>query len=133
MTVRFHPAARSPATAAALACSVVLVGWLSYRVLGLPVPAGAMTLFFACQIGRYFFPTEYSFDERGIEIRHNGRRELLDWERFAAFERDRNGLFLSPFHRRHRLDALRGRFLPMDRPSVERVLRWLEERYVERA
>lgn len=113
MTLRFHPAADRPLQAAAVAFLVGLVGSAVFTLVPQPLAAAVIMLAFANSLSPYFLPTTYEATATHLVIRRLGATRTYPWARFRTFEKDRNGLFLSPYRQRHRLDSLRGVFLPL--------------------
>ncbi len=87
---------------------------------------------FAGSFAAFFLPTQYRFEAEQLVVERAGQTRSFRWDRFRSFERDRNGIFLSPHSRPHRLDTTRGVFLALSREQRDQVLAWLEGRFVER-
>ena len=82
---------------------------ISFAFLSLVLLTAAMT--------RYFFTTRYVLDDRGFTIAHIGTRRQYLWTNFRRAARHRDGVFLSPFAKPHRLDTFRGQFLRSKNPA----------------
>lgn len=123
MTLRFHPAADQPVKAAAVAFLVGLIGSAVFTLVAQPLVAAVIMLAFANSLSAFFLPTTYEATPEHLVVRRPGSTRTYPWTRFRSFERDRNGIFLSPYRRRHRLDSLRGVFLPLkDKRALVRIL-----------
>ncbi|MCA9791505.1 MAG: hypothetical protein KC910_06905 [Candidatus Eremiobacteraeota bacterium] len=131
MNITFHPAAERPAAAAGLAFFLGLAGAVLMQMLT-PVVALVLCLALAGSVAAFFVPTVYEFGDETITVRRWGADQSYAWSRFRSFEQDKNGVFLSPYRRPHRLDRLRGVFLPMDRARRHQLRPLLEARLVER-
>ena len=70
-------------------------------------------------LSRYFLPTDYELDDQGISVRFLGKRRRTAWDEFHRYDRHKDGLFLSPFEERSRLDSFRGTFLRFRRNAEE--------------
>lgn len=81
----------------------------------------------AASLGAYFFPTDYAFFEGGLQTRFLGGVRRYRWGQFRSFYIDQNGVLLSPFARRSRLENFRGIFLRFDDNQGE-VLTIVRER-----
>ena len=62
-------------------------------------------------MSRYFFSTRYLLDGSGLEMEHLWWKKRRTWSDFGRARTRRDGLFLSPFKRPHRLDSFRGEFV----------------------
>ena len=73
---------------------------------------GLVTLLvLSLSMSRYLLPTHYALDEEGLEVAHLLRSQRHTWSTFRRADRQRDGLFLSPFAASSRLDPFRGCFL----------------------
>ncbi|MGE0489071.1 MAG: hypothetical protein AB7S38_07630 [Vulcanimicrobiota bacterium] len=131
MSITFHPAAERPVAAAGLAFFLGLVGAVLMHLVS-PVVALSLSLALAASLASFFLPTVYEFADETITVSRLGARQTYAWSRFRSFEQDKNGVFLSPYRQRHRLDRLRGVFLPLDRARRHQLKPLLEARLVER-
>ena len=59
-------------------------------------------------LARFFFPTYYIIDSKGIREIFMGTQKVVPWSRFRRAVRQGNEVFLSPFPRRHFMDRFRG-------------------------
>ena len=57
---------------------------------------------------RFFFPTYYIIDSKGICEIFMGTQKVAPWSRFRRAVRRGNEVFLSPFPHRHFMDRFRG-------------------------
>ena len=62
-------------------------------------------------LSRYFLPTFYEVNPRGVHARHLGVTRFHPWARFKRVALRRDGVFLSTFPRPTHLDAWRGLFV----------------------
>lgn len=60
----------------------------------------------------FVLPTRYTISEEGIEIHRTVYKVRKRWSDFRSHVVERNGVFLSPFSVKHRLENFRGIFLP---------------------
>ncbi|NKB66587.1 MAG: hypothetical protein GKR89_05965 [Candidatus Latescibacteria bacterium] len=121
-----HPLQDEPPSKTALLCLIIAavaygVSWL-YQAPLWGLFAGVVLI---AAMSRYFLPTRYRIDERGVEITHLQTR-LHPWSNFRRAAIDRHGIFLSPFARRHRLDSFRGVHLRLG-PQPEQAIQLVRE------
>ena len=60
---------------------------------------------------QFFLPTTYILNTEGVEVRFSGATKKKRWDYFQSYYEDRNGILLSPFKDRSRLEAFRGIYL----------------------
>jgi len=102
------PVTKSPARAAVAVGFLALLGW----ALQTTSHTGYFTLLGVLlvwtQIASFFLPTHYTLsDEKVLVAGLVGRKEKA-WSEFRSFLADRDGMLLSPFPGRSRLERFRG-------------------------
>ncbi|OHB74480.1 MAG: hypothetical protein A2Z34_08300 [Planctomycetes bacterium RBG_16_59_8] len=80
----------------------------------------------------YFFPTHYRLSAEGVLVETTFGRRFKRWNSFRSFSLDANGLFLSPFEGRSRLENFRGLYLLLDGNGPQ-VASYVKERVLARA
>ena len=60
----------------------------------------------------FVFPTRYRLNHEGIEVNRTFYRVQKKWDDFRSYTVERNGVFLSPFSVKHRMENFRGLFVP---------------------
>jgi len=60
----------------------------------------------------FVLPTRYKINSQGIEIDRTFYKVRKSWSEFRSYVVERNGVFLSPFGIKHRLENFRGVFVP---------------------
>ena len=60
---------------------------------------------------QFFLPTAYTLTTEGVEVRFSGATKKRSWGYFSSYYEDLNGVLLSPFKGRSRLEAFRGVYL----------------------
>ena len=108
-----HPLAQQPPlkTASLLACIAAATFAAWYGLDG--AVYGAVTLaVLVASVSRYLLPTHFALTDEGVSSSHLFRSQLRQWSEFRRVDRHGDGLFLSPFINRSRLDSFRGIFLP---------------------
>jgi hypothetical protein len=77
----------------------------------------------------FVLPTAYKIDSEGIEIDRWFYKTRKKWGDFRSHVVERNGVFLSPFSVKHRMENFRGVFVPTGKyhqQVVEMVGRYVE-------
>ena len=108
---RCHPSRRSVMrTTMVLAFLLALLMFISWYTgsLGLAV---LFTVVMFLSLSAYFFPTWYTLSETGISVRTLVTNMKRPWSVYRSHWPDRNGVLLSPFPARSRLENFRGIFV----------------------
>jgi len=66
---------------------------------------------------RYFFPTSYEISEKGITVSFFIFKRHRDWNTYLRYALHKDGIYLSPFKTKSRLDSFRGDFLKFNKDS----------------
>jgi hypothetical protein len=113
----FHPAKKHPVKAALLGFVLGIAFQALWQALD-PLTAVALTLLLLATVRDFYLETHYRFDAEGVAVRGLLKASrTYPWKRFRAYIEDRNGLFLTPYLARRRLESQRGVFLPMTAPD----------------
>jgi len=148
--LRSHPAARRPVVAALVLVGLGVLGGGAWAVLPEPAVLLSLGLVLGARLLPFYAPTDYLFDDEGVEVARAGRRWRYPWTRFGGFQRQRHGILLLPAaagkKRRRKvgpggpprpeapqglLAARREVFLPLDAELQARALPLLEARWPE--
>lgn len=132
MTLRFSPAEDHPRKALFLTFFLGFAGSAIHAYVGQLVLTLMLMGLLLFSLRRFFIPTTYQVDEEGLRLLSLGAEQKYCWSRFRSFEKDRNGIFLSPFRERRGLDEVRGIFLPLKPADRDRLSLWLSERLAQR-
>ena len=121
-----HPLRDEPPGKTALLCLIITavaigVSWI-YQALGWGLIAWVVL---TAALSRYFLPTHYRIDGRGIQVTHLSTR-LHPWSQFRRAAISSRSIFLSPFARAHRLDSFRGLHLRLG-PRADQVARLVRD------
>ena len=91
---------------------MVVTVWAVYWNVGsilLTVFAAALLL---VTLSSFYLPTHYSIDEIGVSVRRVAYNRRLSWVRIRSVFDERDGLFVSPFPVKSRMENFRGVYLP---------------------
>ncbi len=94
--LRSHPAARRPVLAALVLLGLGVLGGAAWAVLPEPAVILSLGLVLGVRLLPFYAPTDYLFDEEGLEVVRAGRRWRYPWTRFAGFQVQRDGILLLP-------------------------------------
>lgn len=99
---------RSPVRAVLAVAFVVLMSWTLQTVLHAGYFTVLAVLLVWGQVAGFFLPTRYRMTDEVIEIRGLVARKTKSWSDFRTWYVDREGVLLSPFLERSRLERFRG-------------------------
>ena len=128
LTWRCHPARRQPGKAALVL--VVLAGLfvlLALYTTSIPF-ALVLTLVLFLSLSAFYFPTWYHVSGQGIRVKTLITRFERPWNTYRSHWPDQNGVLLSPFPRKSRLENFRGLFVRFE-DNRDEVLAYVR-RYV---
>ena len=107
-----HPLLDEPRAKSGLLIAILLALSAGVSISFESVGYGLLTLgLLTASLSRYFLPTRYALDARGVVISHLSVRRQIPWGRFRRVCVYPEGVFLSPFSRPNRLEPFRGCFL----------------------
>lgn len=86
----------------------MILGVLVHRATGDGVLAVAAPLFVLLSVSSWLLPTGYRLTEEALEVRSLGVTRVRPWSEMRRMVVDQAGIFLSPFERKHWLEAYRG-------------------------
>jgi hypothetical protein len=131
LTWSAHPAReriREAVFAVVVILTVSTVMYLSFQSIWWGLLA---VLVLIVSLNRFFFPSRFKIDPRGITAHYPLRTQFYGWKDVRRFRHDRNGGYLSTRYVDSRFDAYRGMHLLFgnQKEAVVRQIRmYLEER-----
>ena len=111
---RCHPARRRPVRAALVAGLHVILGVAIALYTGSAPFAAVLTLVLFLSLSGFFFPTSYRLTDQGVRVKTLVTTFERPWSTYRSHWPDRNGVLLSPFPGRSRLENFRGLFVRFD-------------------
>ncbi len=120
-----HPLKRSTVKASiavgAVLLSVIIGSWYMESIV---FGALAGVVMFG-SLAKFFLPTTYSFDAKGVTVKSTTQTFTRPWKMFRSFYKDKNGVLLSPFIGPSRLENFRGLYITFDgnRESVMEIIK----------
>ena len=108
---RCHPARRHPGRAAAVVVfHIFLCLLIAQYTASLPF-ALVLTAVLFFSLSAFFFPASYQVTEQGIKVKTVLTTFERPWNTYRSYWPDKNGVLLSPFPHRSRLENFRGLFV----------------------
>lgn len=86
-------------------CAFIYISFDSFAFLILSVA------FLFGSLSSFFLPTTYIIQENCIIVKSLFRKQSKEWNTFKKYYPDKNGVFLSPFSYRTRLENFRGLYI----------------------
>jgi hypothetical protein len=102
------PLLRSPVRAAVAVVFVGLMAWTIQSMFRTTYFTVVAVLLVWGQVAGFFLPTRFSLTGKGVAVRGLVSRKEKGWGDFRSYYVDREGLLLSPFIERSRLERFRG-------------------------
>lgn len=106
-----HPVQRRPLISAAVSMFIVVVTvgiYFSLDSVGFALLA--MLVLFG-SLAKFYFPTHYILDRQKITVKTTTQTLHKSWSLYRSSYPDKNGVFVSPFVDRSRLENFRGLYL----------------------
>jgi len=124
------PAKDHPIRALVLLASLTVLGVLVREGTHDVVLAVAGPLFVLLSVSSWLLPTEYRLTTKALEVRSLGVTRVRPWSEMRRMTVDEAGVFLSPFERKHWLEAYRGVRL-LTGGNRDQVVAFVEARLAE--
>ncbi|MCK4408913.1 MAG: hypothetical protein KAW67_02440 [Candidatus Eisenbacteria sp.] len=102
------PMLRSPVRAVLAVAFVVLMAWTIQSMFRTTYFTVVAVLLVWGQVAGFFLPTRFSLTDERVSVRGLVSRREKDWSEFRSHYVDREGVLLSPFVERSRLERFRG-------------------------
>ncbi|MBN2565763.1 MAG: hypothetical protein JXB46_08630 [Candidatus Eisenbacteria bacterium] len=99
---------RSPMRAAIAVAFIVLMAWTIQSLFQTTYFTVVAVLLVWGQVAGFFVPTRYELTDEKVAVRGLVSRREKWWGEFRSYHVDRDGLLLSPFVDRSRLERFRG-------------------------
>lgn len=121
-----HPVRRKPVVSALVSVFVVVICMLVlYSTESQMLTLLGMVVLFA-SLAKFYFPTSYELSDQGITVKTTTQTLKKRWSQYRSCWPDKNGVLLSPFVERSRLENFRGQYL-MFEGNRDEVIRYIEE------
>ena len=99
---------RSPVRAVIAVAFIALMTWFIQSWLSTTYFTFIAVLLVWGQVAGFFLPTRFAVTGDGVSVRGLVTRREKGWAEFRSYHADREGLLLSPFLERSRLERFRG-------------------------
>jgi len=99
---------KSPVRAVLAVGFIVVMAWFIQSLFRTTYFTVVAVLLVWGQVAGFFLPTRFALNEEGVSVRGLVSRRQKPWSEFRSWYVDREGLLLSPFTERSRLERFRG-------------------------
>ena len=99
---------RSPVRAVLAVAFIAVMAWFIQSLFSTTYFTVVAVLLVWGQVAGFFLPTRFSLTDERVSVRGLVSRREKDWSEFRSHYVDREGVLLSPFVERSRLDRFRG-------------------------
>jgi hypothetical protein len=126
-----HPAKKRPAIAVLVSAFVALIAIGIYSWTLSPLFTALCTLVLLGSLSGFFFPTRYQLHDDLVIVKYTITSIKKEWFQYRSYYKDRNGVLLSPFATRSRLENFRGIYLRFDDCDRDKVMALVESKIKE--
>ena len=102
------PMLKSPVRAVLAVAFMVVMAWFIQSLFRTTYFTVVAVLLVWGQVAGFFLPTRFALTDEGVSVRGLVSRRQKGWGDFRSWYVDREGLLLSPFTERSRLERFRG-------------------------
>ena len=103
-----HPVKKKILVSILVVLFLFLVWLVVYVTTSSPLLTGLAVIIMLGSLSSFFLPTDYELDQKKVKIRFFFTNREREWSAFRSFYVDKNGVLLSPFAKRSRLENFRG-------------------------
>ena len=114
-----HPVKRRPAVSVAVTVFLVIAAVLVYWSTSSNLLTVLALVVLLASLAKFYFPTRYKLTEKGFHVTTTTQKLFREWSMFRTYHPDRNGVLLSPFTRRTRLENFRGYYMMFEGNAPE--------------
>lgn len=116
-----HPAKRNLRTTILVTAFLMVVVAVVYFAAS-SVWFGILAFIFLFgSLASFYFPTRYKMSEKEIVIKTKAQTLVKKWSQYRTYYPDKNGVLLSPFARKTRLENFRGTYIRFESNREEVV------------
>jgi hypothetical protein len=123
-----HPAKKRPLVTTLVIIFILLIAIGIYTWTLSPLFTALATMILIGSLSGYFFPTTYKFFDDQLVVRYTVTTLRKEWSQYRSFYKDRNGVLLSPFTQRSRLENFRGIYVRFGDCDRERVMDFIKSK-----
>ena len=116
---------KSPVRAALAVAFIAVMAWTIQSLLETTYFTVIAVLLVVGQVAGFFLPAKFELTEKKVTVRGLVARREKDWGDFRSYYVDREGILLSPFIERSRLERFRG-FSLQFHGNRDEVVRFVE-------
>jgi len=113
------PSGKSPSKTVLLVIFLLLVCVLVYIAFQSMILSVISAVLLGGSLVKFFVTTKYYLTRESVEIKTPFGKTVKKWKSFKSFYPDKNGVFLSPFEGKSRLENFRGVYLMFDNNAKE--------------
>ncbi len=91
---------------------MIMTIWAVYWNIGSVLVTAAAAILLLGSLSSFYLPTRYTIDESGVMVKRILHNRRMYWYRVRSVSDERDGVFLSTFPVKSRLENFRGLYLP---------------------
>jgi len=127
---RVHPLRRDWRVSLGVTVFLFLVWWGVWLWTGSKPLTFLSVIVLLVSLSSFFFPVTFSLDEEFITVKSPFTTKRKRWREFRSFWVDKNGVLLSPFAQRSRLESFRGLYIRFS-ANRDEVVKFIRRRWQE--
>ena len=110
-----HPVKKKTLVSILVVLFLVVVWLVVYVTTSSILLTGLAVIIMLGSMSSFFLPTSYELDQKKVKIRFFFTNRQREWSAFRSFYVDKNGVLLSPFAKKSRLENFRGVYVRFSR------------------
>lgn len=110
-----HPVKRKPLVSVLVTLFIFLISYLVLTSTGSTVFLVLSLVIMFGSLAKFYLPTRYELRDDGLIVQNISYTLKKSWDQYRSFYADKNGLLLSPFRERSRLENFRGLYLMFEK------------------
>ncbi|MEK7309474.1 MAG: hypothetical protein AAB038_01495 [Planctomycetota bacterium] len=122
-----HPFKAEPKKSVFLVIIILLICLLTLLTTESIGYALVALLLLVFSMRQFFLPTVYTLNAEGVEVKFSGATKKKPWSYFQSYYEDRNGILLSPFKEKSRLEAFRGIYLISSGGNKPQIVEFIKQ------
>ena len=121
-----HPAKRKMYVTVLVTVFLISLVFVVYFVTYSALLTSLSVLFLWGSLSSFYFPTQYKLSENEIIVKTTMQTLKKEWSIYRTYYPDKNGVLLSPFARRTRMENFRGLYVKFE-SNKDEVMAFVEK------
>ncbi len=114
-----HPVKRKPLVSILVTAFILVISYLVLASTDSQVFSGLSLVIMFGSLAKFYLPTRYELTNNEIVVKNISYTLRKSWDQYRSFYPDKNGILLSPFKERSRLENFRGLYLMFEKNNQQ--------------